>query len=294
VSNQSIVVRSAFIPRPGYFFLDPDYSQIEFKLSAAIAGEKRVLDGFNKGFDYYTIVYNGMFNTNFTGKTDPQTGKKDIPATERKLGKEAALGQQYGQEAIGLARKLKVHKDKGQELMDRYWAGLPMTKLARENALKMALRIGGVQTWFGRKRPLPDLYSDIRKIQGKAVRSVWSTIIQGTAADWLKIAMVRLDRALEGYDAHILLTVHDELLLEVSEKEPVWVINLERSALSLASFDACLYILRSISFLLIKGIPFQTLTTHFLIRTINGIILIASTQIDSTVLKNLISIQYKV
>lgn len=221
MSNQSVDIRSAFVARPGYFLLDPDYSQIEFKISAALAGEKRVLDGFAKGHDYYTIVFNGMFSTNFTGKKDPVTGKRDIPSEDRKLGKETALGQNYGQEANGLARKLKVSQDRGRELMDRYWAGLPATKVAKEQALRFAMQKGYVQTWFGRKRPLPDLNSEIRSIRAKAVRSVWNTIIQGTAADWLKIAMVRVHRALKDYDAHILLTVHDELLIEVSEKEPI-------------------------------------------------------------------------
>lgn len=213
MSNQSVNIRQAFVPRPGYYWLDADYAQIEFKLSAAIAGETHLIDGFARGDDYYTMVYDSMYGTTYRTK-------KAIPASQRKLGKEIALGQNYGQEARGLARKLKVPLEKGQEYMDAYWNGMPATRRAKDAALEFALANGFIKTWFGRIRPLPDLFSTVRSIKAKGVRSVWNSECQGTAADVLKIAMVRTYQGLQGHDAHMILTVHDELLIEVSEKEP--------------------------------------------------------------------------
>lgn len=218
MSSQTVNIRQAYVARPGYYFMDFDYSQIEFRLSAAIAGEKTLIKGFYEGNDYYTMIYDSMFGTSF--KT-----KSKISATLRKLGKEISLGQNYGQEAGGLAHKMKVPYEQAKELMDKYWNGLTATRAAREAALQFAIRNGFINTWFGRKRGLPDLYSPIRQIKAAAVRSVWNSVIQGSSADWLKIAMVRVARGLKDRDAHILLTVQDELVVEVSEKEPFWEIR---------------------------------------------------------------------
>lgn len=213
MSNQSVNVRQAFCARPGYYYIDVDYSQIEFRLSAAMAGERPLITGFMEGADYYRMIYKQM--------AGGSVALDAITKTQRQLGKTVALGQNYGQEEYGLAFKLKCSVEKAKEIMDSYWSGLSATARARELALQRALKEGGVRTWFGRWRPLPDLFSNVPKVRKKGIRSVWNTIIQGTAADWLKIAMVRSGRALRGRDAHMLLTVHDELLYEVNEKEPL-------------------------------------------------------------------------
>lgn len=209
MSNQSVNVRDAYIAPPGWIYLDSDYSQIEFRLSAMIAGEKTLLEGYSKGYDYYKMVYAAM---------------KHIPVetvgkAERQLGKILALGQNYGQEKWGLARQLKSGPDEAQEVIDAYWGGLPATKRAKEEALRKALKEGGVRTFFGRWRPLPDLRSPDRGYRGKAERSVWNTIIQGTAADVMKIALVRAHKNFKGYQAKLLLTVHDEILMMVKLTE---------------------------------------------------------------------------
>lgn len=213
MANQSVNIREAFKARPGYYYCDPDYSQIEFRISAAIAGERDLLKGFLEGADYYKAVYATM------------CGKKpdEVTPAERKIGKVLALGQQYDQGDGGLARKLKCDVAIAKEHRANYWAGLASTARAKEDATNRALQCGYVTTWFGFKRYLPDLYSDIRRVRGKGLRSVWSTIIQGTAANWMKIAMLRCWRALRqaGRDVHLILTVHDEILFEISEKEPI-------------------------------------------------------------------------
>lgn len=215
MSNQSVNIREAFQARPGYYFMDPDYSQIEFRLSAAMAGERALLIGFREGKDYYNTVYASM--------TGGQKTADDVTKQERQVGKVLALGQQYDQGPGGLARKLGCTLDTAKGLQDQYWSGLAATARAKEQALQFALQNGYVLTWFGFKRYLPELKSDNRALRGKAMRSVWSTRIQGTAANWMKIAMLRAGRALrqQNRDAHLLLTVHDELLFEVSFNEPI-------------------------------------------------------------------------
>ena len=212
MSNQTVNIREAFQARPGYYYIDPDYSQIEFRLSAALAGERELMKGFIKGHDYYKSVYVQMSAGSATYET--------VTKLQRGVGKVTALGQNYGQGKYGLARKLGCDVDTADGYMDAYWGGLAGTKNAKEIALQRALQDGYVTTWFGRRRYLPELFSDNRKLRGKAVRSVWNTLIQGLAADWMKIAMLRCYRALRGRDVHTLLTVHDELLFEASEKEP--------------------------------------------------------------------------
>jgi len=213
MSSQAVNIREAFEARPGYYFMDPDYSQIEFRLSAAMAGERALLLGFKKGADYYKAVYSQMFKKPLD----------QVVKSERDIGKVLALGQQYDQGPGGLSRKLNCDYDTAKDLMDKYWGGLACTAQAKEEATQRALQNGGVHTWFGRWRALPELYSDVRAIRGKGLRSVWSTRIQGTAADWMKIAMLRCYTALrkQNRDAHLILTVHDEILFEVSEKEPL-------------------------------------------------------------------------
>jgi hypothetical protein len=214
MANQTVNVREAFRARDGYYLMDFDYSQIENRLSAALAGEGTIIKGYLKGYDYYIMLYAAMYGITIDQVTDQN----------RKLGKILALGQNYGQEEYGLAKQLQRSVDVARELMDRYWAGLPATKQAKEDLLQRAIQTGGVRTWFGRWRALPELFlkgidKKEQQIKKKAIRSVWNTHIQGTAADWLKIAMVRCDRGLEGRDAHMLLTVHDELVLEVAFHE---------------------------------------------------------------------------
>jgi len=211
MANQSVNIREAFQAREGYYFIDPDYSQIEFRLSAALAGERPLIIGFHEGNDYYKMIFRQM-----KGGT---IALEDVTKSERQLGKTVALGQNYDQGDSGLARKLRCDIEHARDVRESYWAGLPATKAAKEIAVQRALATGQVHTWFGRVRYLPELFSDNRRLRAKGIRSVWNTIIQGTAADWLKIAMVRCYAALKDRDVHILITVHDELVFEASEKE---------------------------------------------------------------------------
>jgi len=209
MAYQGFNVRSAFIPRDGYYFVDVDWSQVEFRFSAMVAGEIEVLKGFAEGKDYYKNLTSLMFKIPYDAVTKAQ----------RQTGKVVCLGQNYGQEKYGLARVLKCTPEVAQGVMDDFWAGQPRTKAAKERAVEETIRRGYVQTYLGRRRKLPDLLSNDRKKYGFGVRSVWSHIVQGSCADFLKIAMIRVRRALQGRDAYLILTVHDELLLEVGEKE---------------------------------------------------------------------------
>lgn len=216
MSSNIVNHRKTFRARPGYYYLDADFSQIEFRLTAALAGERRLVQGLRDGDDYYKLVYSMAYGVPLDQVTKQQ----------RQLGKVVALGQSYGQQHYGLARILQVSTDEAAKIMDKYWSGQPNVKRAKDEALAQAYKEGGVRTFYGRYRPLPDLFiqgQDKMSLIAKchAERSVWSSKVQGFAADIMKIAMVRCHNHLAGYDAHILLTVHDELLIEVSEKEPL-------------------------------------------------------------------------
>jgi hypothetical protein len=221
MATQLINVRAAFEARPGYVLYDIDYSQIENRLSAAVAGERPLLEGFLAGHDFYRMIFAQMKGGNIDINS--------ITKTERQIGKVLVLGQGYGQGKKGAARQLKKSLEETEQILAAYWNGLPATTAARNEILIKARSAMGMSTWFGRWRPMPELFHDQNHIRAKAERQLWNFYIQGTAADWMKIAMLRCDRALAHYDVHLLLTVHDELLFEVSVKEPLaevaWVIK---------------------------------------------------------------------
>lgn len=197
--------------RKGKYFISADYSQIEARMSAALAGERTLIEGFLAGADYYRLIYGNMFGTPLD----------KITKTERQLGKIIVLGQSYNQSHYGLARKIKRSEDEAKELMNRYWASMPATRLAKDEALYFVQQHGHIFTYFGRKRYFPDILSQDNKLRGKQERSIWSTYVSGSSADIMKIAMIRCDIALRNRKVDLLLTVHDELDFEVDESEPV-------------------------------------------------------------------------
>lgn len=212
-------VRKAFRARPGYYILDIDYSQIENRVSAAFAGEYPLLKGFVEGVDFYSNIYAQMAGIPF----------EQVTKSLRQIGKIIVLSQNYGAGAYSTARQLKTDVKRAQELIESLWKGLPATKNAKLAMLEKARRQGGIHSFFGRWMPLPNLDHFDRMIKAKEERKVWSSLVQGSSADWMKIAMIRCWRGLRDRDVHPLLTVHDELVFEVGFGEPfkeiVWIIR---------------------------------------------------------------------
>lgn len=219
MATDLVNVRKAFIANPGYFIVDVDYSQIEPRLSAAHSGERPILQGFVADVDYYTNIYHLMSKIPID-----QIGKK-----LRQIGKVINLRLSYGGGVNSLARTLKLGYEETSILLESYWAGQPALTAAINELLVRARSEGGVRTIFGSWMPLPDLSHQENAIRAKAERQCWNRLIQGTAAIWLKIAMLRCDRALVGRDVFMKLTVHDELYFECSVKEKVsevlWLIR---------------------------------------------------------------------
>lgn len=219
MASDLVNIRKSFVARPGYLFLDPDFSQIEPRMGAAMAGERPLLEGFVTGKDFYSIIYSLMAKIPF----------EQVTKKLRQIGKVTALGQAYGQGVSAAARQFKMPYEEAEALLESYWNGLPATRAARDELIIKARREGAVRTIFGNRMPLPDLMDRDHVIRAKAERQCWNFLIQGQSAIWLKIAMLRVDRALVGRDAHILLTVHDELLIEVSQRERlaeiIWLIR---------------------------------------------------------------------
>ena len=202
-----INIRDIFVPtRPGYCFVDADWSQVENRLSAILAGERFLLDAFARKEDIYKKVYSQMFGVPM----------EKISKSQRQVGKQLVLGQNYGMSASGLAERLECSVEEAEHYVAQYWDTHHYTRDAKERLVQFARENGFVRTYFGRIRYIRNLDSRQGWERGAAEREVWNTFIQGTAADILKIALVRLHKAFaeQKLPARIVLPIHDEILVE--------------------------------------------------------------------------------
>lgn len=192
--------------RPGYCFVDADWSQVENRLGAVLAGERFLLDAFARKEDIYKKVYAQMFDVPVDRVTKSQ----------RQVGKQLVLGQNYGMSAIGLAERLECSQEEAEHYIQQYWDTHHYTREAKDRLVQFARDNGFVRTYFGRIRYIHGLDSTNGGERNAAEREVWNTFIQGTAADILKIALVRLNRALKEnrVPARIVVPIHDEILVE--------------------------------------------------------------------------------
>ena len=208
-------IRRAFVAPPGRLLLVADYSQIELRLLAHIAGEEAMLDAFRSGRDIHTATAASVFGIS------PELVSPD----QRRAAKTINFGIIYGMSAFGLAKNLKISSKEAEAFITAYRARYPGVVRYTEETVSQALVTGKVETLYGRARFLPELQSRNYAVRENARRMAINARIQGTAADLLKLAMVAVHRTLA--DAHpearLLLTVHDELVLEVpeSQAEPV-------------------------------------------------------------------------
>lgn len=205
-------IREIFVPGEGYdYLLSCDYSQVELRVLAHIAQDKLLLESFLHGQDVHARTAAEVFGV----PLDEVTG------TMRTRAKAVNFGIVYGISDFGLAKQLDINRGEAGRYIENYLGRYTGVKKYMDDMVASAKKQGYVQTLFGRRRYLPDINSRNFNLRGFAERTAINTPIQGTAADIIKIAMVNVQKMLEqgGYKSRILLQVHDELLLEVTEAE---------------------------------------------------------------------------
>jgi DNA polymerase I len=204
-------IRSAFVAEPGHRLLSADYSQVELRILAHVSGEPKLREAFSRGEDIHAATAAEVL-----GK-EQATLTKD----ERNVAKMVNFGIIYGISAFGLSENLEIPREEAQEYIDAYLARFPHVQDFIQRTIERAERDGHATTLFGRRRPVPELKARNRQTRGFGERLAVNFVMQGTAADIIKKAMVAIHRRLrsEGRAARIVLQVHDELLLDVPEAE---------------------------------------------------------------------------
>jgi DNA polymerase I len=213
-------IRSAFVAEPGHRLLSADYSQIELRILAHVSGEPKLRDAFLRGDDIHTATAAEVL-----GK-DPATLTKD----ERAVAKMINFGIVYGISAFGLSENLDIPKEQAQAYIDAYLARFPLVQAFIARTIAQAADDGYATSLMGRRRPVPELRASNRQTRGFGERVAVNFVMQGSNADIIKVAMLRIHERLraEGRGARLVLQVHDELLLEVPETEITSVRDLVR------------------------------------------------------------------
>jgi DNA polymerase I len=213
-------IRSAFVAEPGHRLLSADYSQIELRILAHVSGEPKLREAFARGEDIHTATASEVL-----GK-DPAT----LTKAERNVAKMINFGIVYGISAFGLSENLDIPKEQAQAYIDAYLARFPLVQAFIARAITQASDEGYATSLMGRRRPVPELRASNRQTRGFGERVAVNFVMQGSNADIIKVAMVRIHERLrrEGRAARLVLQVHDELLLEVPDVETSAVRELVR------------------------------------------------------------------
>ena len=200
-------MRRAFIAEDGWGLLTADYSQIELRVLAHLAEDPGLIDAFERGADVHTTTAAAVFHVDEDAVDDAQ----------RRFAKVVNYGLAYGMEAYGLGQRLDIPTGEAAAILDAYFAGFPNVKEYMQRTVHEARERGYTTTIFGRRRQITELASDNFRIRQMGERMAQNAPVQGSAADIFKLAMIELDAALdaERSEARMLLTVHDELVLEV-------------------------------------------------------------------------------
>ncbi len=204
-------IRAAFVPEAGRRFLAADYSQIELRILAHVSGEESLIEAFRRGEDIHARTASEVFGVPLAAVTPEQ----------RDIAKTTNFSVIYGVTAFGLSRGLDISPKQAQEFLDRFFARHPKVKAYLARTVKEGRERGFVATLLGRRRYLPELRSGNPNLRGFGERMATNAPIQGTAADLVKIAMVRMAAELRAHrlETRMLLQVHDELLFEVPTGE---------------------------------------------------------------------------
>ena len=214
-------IRKAFVPEPGCLFFSADYSQIELRVMAHLSEDENMIRVFREGKDLHAATAANIY----------KKAIEDVTRDERTKSKRANFGIIYGITVFGLAERLDISRDEAKRLIDGYFETFPQVHDYMEKSKQVAREKGYVTTLFGRRRYLPDINSHNATVRGFAERNAINAPIQGTAADIIKVAMIRISNRFkrEGIRSKMILQVHDELNFSVypEEKEQVERIVLE-------------------------------------------------------------------
>ena len=202
-------IRKVFVPEDGCIFIDADYSQIELRVLAHMSGDEKLIEAYNQDQDIHRITASQVFHIPFD----------EVTPEMRRNAKAVNFGIVYGISAFGLSEDLSITRREASEYIERYFETYPQVKAYLDALVARGKKLGYVRTLYGRIRPIPELKASNFMQRQFGERVAMNSPIQGTAADIMKIAMIRVDRALReaGLKARIVLQVHDELLLEVPE-----------------------------------------------------------------------------
>jgi DNA polymerase-1 len=221
-------IRSAFVAEEGARLLSADYSQVELRILAHVSGEPVLRDAFARNEDIHAATASQVFGI-------PQA---EVTRAQRDRAKMVNFGIVYGISSFGLSENLGILREEAQELIDTYLARLPRVQELIKRTIAQAAADGYVTTLLGRRRPIPELRASNRQTRSLGERLAVNTVMQGTAADVIKVAMVRIHERLraEGRAARLVLQVHDELLFEAPDDEAGEVGEIVRKEMA-ASFE---------------------------------------------------------
>ncbi|MCR5773902.1 MAG: DNA polymerase I [Lachnospiraceae bacterium] len=204
-------LRKVFIPREGFTFTDADYSQIELRILAAMSGDEKLIEAFREGQDIHASTASHVFHVDYDQVT-PQM---------RRNAKAVNFGIVYGISSFGLSENLSISRKEAKDYIDRYFETFPGVRSYLDGLVKSAKETGAAVTYFGRRRPIPELKESNFMRRQFGERVAMNMPVQGTAADIMKIAMVRVHDMLRerGLESRLILQIHDELLIETAGGE---------------------------------------------------------------------------
>jgi DNA polymerase-1 len=203
-------IRKAFIPAAGCTLLSCDYSQIELRIMAALSGDEGMISAFRENADIHTATAAKVYGI----------APSEVTKEMRSHAKMVNFGIIYGISAFGLSQRLGIPRSDAAQLIDNYFEQYPGIKSFMDATIAKTREQGYIETLSGRRRMLPDIHSANQNIRGNAERAAINTPIQGTAADMIKLAMIRIDALLQSsYCSKLLLQVHDELVFDLVAEE---------------------------------------------------------------------------
>ncbi len=221
------LIRKVFIPREGFVFVDADYSQIELRVLASMSEDENLIAAYRHAEDIHRVTASQVFHT----------PPEEVTPLQRRNAKAVNFGIVYGISSFGLSQDLSISRQEAEEYIERYFDTFPGVKRLLDRLVDDAKKNGYSVTMFGRRRPVPELFSSNFMQRSFGERVAMNSPIQGSAADIIKIAMNRVYRRLEkeGLSSKLVLQVHDELLVETARDEVDRVIEIVKEEMSHAA-----------------------------------------------------------
>ena len=220
-------IRKAFVPKDGCIFVDADYSQIELRILAHLSGDEQLIRAYREAEDIHRLTASQVFHTPYD----------EVTSQQRSNAKAVNFGIVYGISSFGLGQDLNISRKEAEEYINRYFETYPKIKQYLDSLVEEAKTKGYVTTLFGRRRPVPEIASSNFMQRSFGERIAMNSPVQGTAADIMKIAMIRVDARLkkDNSKAKIVLQVHDELLIETPVNEAEYVKKILREEMEAAA-----------------------------------------------------------